>query len=384
MEKRKLGSTGIDVSILGLGGFHLLERKTEDVVRLVDYFIDHGGNYLEAAAQYGDGEAEQKLGYALKGKRDKVVLASKVHKRDYENAEKLLDRTLKNLNTDYIDVWFLHHVTVPNDLRALLDRPSALDVAERAKREGKIRAIGVSTHGMPDIAMELMESFPIDVVMTHFNYFDKFNFPKIEDELIPLARKKGMGIVGMKAFADGFLHEHPEDALRYALSLDIDTMVVGANTLELLEKDIKIVDEFRPMDKEEMEKLFFEAEELGNYVCRQCNKCLPCPEGINIPKIFEYEGWYDRQMRDYRPHPTEEHIMREHLAFWFNVTDDPKDDSRSFLYLDRPINAYKSLDKNYLACTNCGLCTERCPYGIDVVEKLKIVHKKLSGEEILV
>ena len=384
MEKRKLGNTGIEVSILGLGGFHLLEIPTQEVARLVDYFIDQGGTYFEAAAQYGDGEAEQKLGYVLKGRRDKVVVASKVHKRDYKGAETFLERSLKNLNTNYLDIWFLHHVTTEYDFDLLMNRPSALDVAIKAKKEGKIRAIGISTHGMPDVAIELIKNVDIDVVMTHFNYFDKFNFPKIENDLIPLARKKDMGIVGMKAFADGFLHKHPEDALRYALSLDIDTMVVGANSMALLKKDIEILNSFKPMSRDEMEQLFTEAEELGNYVCRGCNKCLPCPEGIDIPKIFEYEGWYDRQMRNYQPHSTGEYIMREHLAFWFNGTDDPQDENRSFLYVDRPINAYKALDKNYLACTNCGICTQRCPYDIDVVGKLKIVHKKLSGEEILI
>ncbi len=374
MEKRTLGTSGIEVSILGLGGFHLLEVKTAQVAQLVDYFIDQGGNYFETAAEYGDGESEKKLGYTLKGKRDKIVLASKVHKRDKEGARYYLERTLKNLDTDYLDIWFLHHVVTPDDLSSLMDRPSALDVALSAKKEGKIRLVGVSTHGRPDFAMELIEKTgEIDVVMTHFNYFDKFNFPKIEDELIPLAREKGMGIVGMKAFADGFLHKHPEDALRYALSLDIDTMVVGANSMELLKKDIEILNNFTPMSKDEMEELFLNAEELGNYVCRQCDKCLPCPEGIEIPVIFKYEGWYDRQMRDYNIHPTEDHIMREHLAFWFNGD-----------YKDAPINAYKELKVNYLACTHCNICNSRCPYNIDIPEKLKIVHKKLAQGEILI
>ncbi len=374
MKKRKLGNTGLEVSILGLGGFHLLEIKTSLVSKLVDYFLEKGGNYFETAAEYGDGESERKLGYTLKGKRDKIVLASKIHKRDEKGAKYYLERSLRNLDTDYLDIWFLHHVTTPSDLSLLLYRPSALDVALSAKKEGKIRAIGVSTHGMPDIAMELIEKTGIiDVVMTHFNYFDKFNFPKIEDELILMAREKGMGIVGMKAFGDGFLHKHPEDALRYALSIDVDTMVVGANSMELLKKDIEIAEGFTPMSSSDMEYLFAHAEELGNYVCRQCNKCLPCPEGIEIPKIFEYEGWYDRQMRDYKYHSVDEHIMREHLAFWFNGD-----------YKEPPIKAYNKLKVNYLACTHCNICSERCPYGIDIPEKLKIVHKKLSEEKILI
>ncbi len=369
MEKRILGKTGIEVSILGLGGFHMLEISKELVSQLVDIYLDHGGNYIETAAEYGDGESEKKLSYAIKNRRNDVVLVSKCHIRDREGARKFVERTLRNLKTDHLDILFLHHVTMQEDVDVLLKRPSALDYVFEAKEKGMIRAIGVSFHGLPDYALKLLKAQELDVAMTGFNYYDRFNFPSIFEEFLPYARSKNMGIVGMKAVADGYLYRSTEDAFRYALSQDIDIMVAGTNSKEILLKDISIVDNFKPMSKKSMENLYFRAPELNSYVCRQCNKCLPCPEGINIPKIFEYEGWYDRQMRDYKPHEAPDYALRERLAFWFGNQNEAKE-------------AYKSMDKNYTDCTNCGLCEERCPYDLQVIDKLRLVHFKLANGDI--
>ncbi len=369
MRKRTLGKTGIEVSILGLGGFHMLEISKALVSELVDIYLSYGGNYIETAAEYGDGESERKLSYALKGRRDKVVLASKCHARDKEEAQRFVERTLENLGTDHLDLLFLHHVTKQEDGDALLKRPSALDYIIEAKQKGLIRAIGVSFHGIPNYALQLLKAQDLDVVMTGFNYYDRFNFPSTFETFLPYVRSRNIGVVGMKAIADGYLYRSIEDALRYALSQDLDVMVVGANSKEMLLKDIFIAEDFIPMSKKNMENLYFRAPELGTYICRQCGKCLPCPERINIPKIFEYEGWYDRQMRDYKPHEAPDYALRERLAFWFGNQDEAK-------------TAYKKLDKNYTNCTKCGLCEERCPYDLKIVDKLRLVHYKLGDGEI--
>ncbi len=369
MQKRKLGKTGIEVSVLGLGGFHMLEISKELVSKLMDIYLEAGGNYVETAAEYGDGESEKKMAYAMKGRREKVVLASKCHARDYEGAKTFIDRTLSNLQTDHLDLLFLHHVTSQKDVDALLSRPSALDYALEAKKKGLIRAIGISFHGLPDYALKILKSQDLDVVMTQFNYYDRFNFPSTFDVLLPYARSREMGVVGMKAFADGYLYRSVEDALRYSLSQDIDVMVVGANSEEMLLKDISIAQSFKPMTQKSIDNLYYRAPELGNYVCRLCNKCLPCPEGIDIPTIFKYEGWYDRQMRDYKPHEAPDYALRERLAFWYGNQNEAKE-------------AYKKLDKTYKNCTNCGICEERCPYDLPIVEKLKLVDFKLGNGEI--
>ncbi|KUK83638.1 MULTISPECIES: aldo/keto reductase [Petrotoga] len=368
-KKKILGKTGFEVSLLGLGGFHMLEISKDDVSKLMDIYIMSGGNYVETAAEYGDGESENKIAYALKHRRNQVILASKCHARDKKNAQYFVERTLKNLNTDHLDILFLHHVTTEEDVEALLGNDSALDYLFQAKKEGIIRALGVSFHGLGNYALKLIKAVDLDVLMTGFNYLDIFNFPSTYKEVIPFARSKNMGIVGMKAFADGYLYRSTYDALNYALNQNLDVMVVGANSEEMLRKDIQIAENFKPLLKKSIENLYYRAPELGNYVCRQCGKCLPCPEDIEIMKVFEYEGWYDRQMRDYQPHEAPDYALRERLAFWFGNQNEAK-------------MSYSKLNKTFKDCTECGICEERCPYDIPIIRKLKLVDYKLGKGEI--
>ncbi|PNR97862.1 hypothetical protein X927_09835 [Petrotoga mexicana DSM 14811] len=369
MNKKVLGKTGFEVSLLGLGGFHMLEISQDVVSKLMDIYLMSGGNYVETAAEYGDGESEKKISYALKGRRDQVILASKCHARDKKNARHFVERTLKNLNTDHLDILFLHHVTTEEDVDALLKKDSALDYLFQAKKDGIIRALGVSFHGLGNYALKLIKTVDLDVLMTGFNYLDIFNFPSTYQEVIPFARSKNMGIVGMKAFADGYLYRSTYDALNYALTQDLDVMVVGANSEDMLRKDIQIAENFKPLPKKSVENLYYRAPELGNYVCRQCGKCLPCPENIEIMKVFEYEGWYDRQMRDYQPHEAPDYALRERLAFWFGNQNEAK-------------TAYSKLNKTFKDCTKCSICEERCPYDIPIIRKLKLVDYKLGEGEI--
>lgn len=369
MQNHFLGKTGLMVSHLGFGGWHLLEIQKDLVTHLMDLYINNGGNYVETAAQYGDGESEKKIAYALHGRRDQVILASKCYLRREEEAEKSIRRSLKNLKTDYLDILFLHHVTTQDDVNILLKRPSAIDAALNAKEKGFVRAVGISFHGIPDYTLKILKNNKLDVVMTHFNYYDRFNFPSVFDKLLPFARSRKMGIIGMKAFADGYLYRSVEDALRYALTQDLDVMVVGANSEEMLLKDISIANNFKPMSNKSVEELYLRAPELGTYVCRQCDKCLPCPERIAIPKIFLYEGWYDRQMDDHQPHDPADYALRQRLAFWYGNKKDA-------------LKAYKSLKKNFLHCTQCTICEKRCPYKLPIIKKLKLIHFKLGKGEI--
>ncbi len=171
MDKKILGKTGFEVSLLGLGGFHMLEISKDDVSKLMDIYLMSGGNYIETAAEYGDGESEKKISYALKDRRDQIILASKCHARDKRTAQHFVERTLKNLNTGYLDILFLHHVTTQDDVDALLKKESALDYLFQAKKDGIIRALGVSFHGLGDYALKLIKTIDLDVVMTGFNYF---------------------------------------------------------------------------------------------------------------------------------------------------------------------------------------------------------------------
>ncbi|MCK4803705.1 MAG: aldo/keto reductase [Spirochaetes bacterium] len=367
MEKRMLGNTGEEVSMLGLGGFHLLEISDKDAVHLLNTYFDEGGNYVETAPQYGDGESERKVGLVMKKRRDECLLATKSHLRDAKGAEVSINESLKRLQTDHIDLLILHHVQGMDELNQILGPGGALEAFIEARERGKIRFIGISGHGVPDVLIEALNRYVFDAVMIVINFFDRFNFPQVEVELIPLALEKGTGIVGMKALADGLLWEYPEESLRYALTLPIAVMACGFNTVDMLVRDLRIVNSFRPMSEKEKEDMFKNNPVLGNYICRLCNKCLPCPEGINIPEIFTYEGWYDRQLRDRAVHKTPEFALRDRLRFWF----DNRDKARI---------AYEGVEKKADACTACGDCIPRCPYGLDIISKLDNAHYKLTRE----
>jgi predicted aldo/keto reductase-like oxidoreductase len=305
----------------------------------------------------------------MKERRSECFLTTKNHFRDREGATEIIDESLRRLHTDYVDLLIFHHVQSDDELDQILGPGGALEAFVKAKETGKTRFIGISAHGVPDVLIGALERYDFDAVMTGFNFYDKFNFPRAEDELIPMAKKKGAGIVGMKTLCDGLLWEFPEQSLRYALSLPIDVIACGFNTVDLFRKDLEIVRKFKPMSEREKEDLFKNNPVLGNYVCRLCNRCLPCPEGIDIPKIFLYEGWYDRQMRDRIIRTTPEFALRDRLRFWFDTREKARE-------------AYEGLNVKADACTFCGECTPRCPYGIDVISKLDYAHFKMTNESV--
>lgn len=367
MQKRTLGHTGLEASILGIGGFHLVEISFEDAQAILNRYLDAGGNYIETAVQYGAGESEQKVGQVVAERRAECILATKCHLREQDAAAELLVGSLRRLQTDHVDVLFMHHVQTQDELDRILAPDGALRAAEAARDAGQVRFIGISNHGHPQLMIQALEAYPFDVIMTNFNYYDRFNFPLIEDELLPLALDRGIGVVGMKAVADGLLWRSADVAFRYAWSLPIHSMVAGMNTLDILEQDLALAEGFTPLSDEERERLYAEAPELGTYVCRLCDKCLPCPEGVNIPRIFTLEGWYDRQMWDGVVRDPGDYLMRQTLRFWF-------------MNEERAREAYAALEVKAEACTDCGECEPRCPYRLPIVAKLRHADYKLTVE----
>jgi predicted aldo/keto reductase-like oxidoreductase len=371
MEYRTLGRTGLRTSILGTGGFHYLEISAAETQALLNHYLDAGGNYVETAPQYGNGESELKVGPVVARRRNEMVLTTKCHPRDRETAARTIDLSLKQLQTDHVDILLMHHVQLQADLDTIFSDDGAMRAAEDARAAGKVRFIGMSNHGHPELMIQALERYPLDVIMTGMNYYDRFNFPRIEEKLLPMAVERGVGIVGMKGLADGYLWRSAQNALRYAWSLPIGTLALGWNTPEMLEQDLAWAEAFTPLTDEERERLFTEAPELGTYVCRLCDKCLPCPEGIDIPRLFELEGVYDRQMWDGVVRDPADFALRNRLRFWFEYNN------------ERARAAYAKAAVKADACTNCGDCEPRCPYGLPIVRKLRHTNAKLSGLPVL-
>jgi predicted aldo/keto reductase-like oxidoreductase len=365
MQKRQLGKTGLELSVLGIGGFHLCEIPTADATVLLNAYLDEGGNYLETAAGYGDGISEIRIGRAVAHRREAFVLATKSGKRDAAGFAAELDRSLANLRTDRVDIAFLHGIQSPAEIDQALAPGGAMEAAAAARQAGKVRFIGVTGHGRPDGLMHALRQHPFDVLMAGFNYLDRFNFPGIERDLVPLARERGTGLLAMKTLADGYLYRSPEPALCYALALPVASVVVGANSLALLKKDIAIARSWTAMNGAEREELFLSAPELGDYVCRLCGRCRE--ESFDPQQVFLLEGLFDRQMGDGHVDDAARYALRERLKHWFGQAEMARDEYAALAAKVDPERDYRHLN-------------ERCPYGIDVDRKLKLAHGKLSRE----
>jgi predicted aldo/keto reductase-like oxidoreductase len=241
----------------------------------------------------------------------------------------------------------------------------AMEAALAARQAGKVRFIGITGHGRPDGLLVALQRFDFDVLMTGFNYLDRFNYPAVERDLVPLARERGTALLAMKALADGYLYRSPEPALRYALALPVACVVVGANSLAMLRRDIAIARSWTAMNGAEREELFLSAPELGDYVCRLCGRCRE--DGFDPQQVFLLEGLYDRQMDDGRVDDAARYALRERLKGWFGQTEAAREEYAALAARVDPDRDYRHLN-------------ERCPYGIDIDRKLKLAHGKLSRE----
>ena len=365
MERRPFGQTGEQVSILGAGGFHLLEISVADAERVLGRYLDAGGNYVETASGYGDGASEAKIGRAIAHRRDEYLLASKVGNRDKAGALATLERSLRLLKTDHLDLWLMHGVQDVENSERLLAPGGALEAAEQARKDGKVRFIGISGHGQPVGLLHALRGYHYDAVMVPLNYYDHFNFPDIQRRLLPMARQAGTAVIAMKAVGDGYLWRSPGLAFRYAWSLPVSMVVSGMNTTEMLEEDLAFAENFTPMSEADIAHLYATAPEYRNYVCRQCASCQVV-SGIHLSRIFELEGWYDRQMWDGVITDPEDYSLRVRLGAWFGQQQLARDTYASEEIQIDPEADYSDLNG-------------RCAHGLDIDRKLKNAHAKLTS-----
>lgn len=369
MQKRKLGNTGLETTILGFGGFHLLEIPGARAEQLLNKYLDMGGNYIETAAAYGDGESERKIGSAISHRRDEYILVTKTHKWDGVGCRASVEGSLSNLKTNRVDMLLMHGVKDTPELDQILAPGGAFEEAQKLKAEGKVGHIGISMHGQPDILIDALNRAPFEAVMTTINYYDIHNYPNLLGELIPLANSKGVGIIIMKPVGDGLLYRNAENAFKYAFSLPVSVVVTGINNMEMLDMDLQFANNFSPLSGEQMADIAMNSPELGDYVCRRCGRCKDvCPQGINFEELFRIEGLYDRQMRSGIVRDTADYHMKEQLRFWFGGEQ-------------RALDEYKSFAPNGAACNDCGACNDICPYSIDIRAKVRLADYKLANKD---
>ncbi len=259
LPTRLLGRTGRKVTLLGLGGEGVLRTFGQDraATALVNRALDLGITYCESARAYSGSEAY--YGKALGERRKEVFLASKSHERTKAGALAHLHETLRNMRTDHLDLWQVHDVREEEEIERIFGPGGAIEAFAAAKEQGKTRFIGVTGHHDPSVIRSCIERFDFDTVLMPVNPAEPQHRSFIE-QVLPLALKKGMGIIGMKVYFRGFASRLPwysgmEPFLRFALSQPVSCVVIGCDTIGQLEQNAAFTRSFEPMPLTEQQSL---------------------------------------------------------------------------------------------------------------------------------
>ena len=263
IPKRQLGKTGLQTSIIGVGGYHLGSAKDlTEAKGIVDEAIDAGVNFFDNCWDYHDGKSEEWMGSALKGKRDKVILMTKVctHGRGKDVAMTMLEESLKRLQTDHLDVWQIHEVVYYDDPDRIFAAGGAIEALQLAKQQGKVRFVGFTGHKDPAIHLKMLShNFPFDTVQMPLNCFDA-TFRSFETNVLPELNRRGIAPLGMKSLGgSGEMVSKgaitPAEGLRYAMSLPVAVTISGMNSPDVLRQNLEIARGFQPLTAPEMQKL---------------------------------------------------------------------------------------------------------------------------------
>lgn len=363
MQYRQFGETGINISRLGFGAMRLpmteVEGKRvvdeEKAIALLQRAFDLGVNYVDTAWFYCEGQSEVVVGKALKGWRDRVLVATKYPIGNERGYRELLEIQLRKLDTDYIDFyhfhgigeWFLTHER----------RDELIGEALRAKEEGLIRHISFSFHDKPEAMMQLIDLGIFSSVLCQYNLLDRSN-----EQALAYAKAKGVGTVVMGPVGGGRLAGLPREvaerlgirvrssaelALRFVLAnRNVDCALSGMSTLEQLEKNAAVASNLAPLSPEEVAAInaaMDENKRLADLYCTGCGYCLPyCPEEVNIARIFE-------AMNYYRVYGLKQYAHEHYHAIGSRWVKGKKAD----------------------ACIDCGECEQHCPQRIPIREQLR-------------
>lgn len=271
MPLRPLGKTGHMVGIYSLGAQATVETpgKEDLAVEIVNKAIDLGINYIDTAAAYGRatdsipkseamGTSEKNVGQVMKTRRNEVFLASKTHDRTYDGSMRLLEKSLKNLQTDHLDLWQIHNVKHReiDIIDTFFQEGGVIKAMEKAKAEGIVKNIGFTGHEDPEVLNMMADRYEFDNVLVAINAADK-HYNSFIDKFLPKVLEQGMGIVGMKIPARDRIFDHGgilsmKEAMDYVMTLPVSTIIVGIDEIAELEENIKIAQEFMPLSADEL------------------------------------------------------------------------------------------------------------------------------------
>lgn len=382
MQYRHYGKLGFETSLLGLGCMRLprivqegqgqAQVDLEKSFEMIRYAATHGINYFDTAYGYHNMTSESVLGEALEGDlRKKVKIATKQPfnvMKTQSDIRRNLESTLEKLRTDYIDVYLIHNITAGTWDE--IQRRKVFEEYEKFKAEGMIRAIAFSYHGGPEPFPEVLATYPWDMCQVQQNLLDTDK--EVTERAITLAGEKGCALVIMEPLRGGGLANAPaavqalyddypvkrspvEWAFRHCIDYpQVSTILSGMTTLEQLKENIQIFSQpdavagcLTPEDKALLKKVKATYDGMATIDCTACEYCMPCPHGVHIPQVLQA---YNDAIRF-------ENFDPSRRGYWFTT------------------RMGGGADK----CEECGDCEPACPQGIDIINKLKMVHEALSG-----
>ncbi len=329
MQYRILGKTGLQISRMGFGGIPIQRIDAEGTKALIQKLHKSGVNYIDTARGYT--VSEEYLGYALQGIRQDFVLATKSMARTKEAMAADIETSLKNLRTDYIDLYQIHNPS-PEDLELVQASGGALEALLEAKAAGKIGHIGITLHPV-DLFEKAVELDWVETIMFPYNIVETQ-----AQELIDICAQRNIGFIAMKPLAGGAIDDATL-ALRFiANNPGVSVVIPGMAAAEEADQNLAAILDESPLTDAEQDKIAKIRNELGTQFCRRCNYCAPCAAGMTIYSQFLFEGYYKR------------YGLKEWSAA-----------------------RYHAQQKKASDCIECGICESRCPYNLPIRDMMKRV-----------
>jgi aryl-alcohol dehydrogenase-like predicted oxidoreductase len=260
MEERPFGKTGAKFPILSFGAQRIVDGhgcSESQAVKMMNQALDRGIRYFDTAWIYSGGQSEERVGKVARHRRKEMWIATKTISRTVKDSRLQLEESLRRLQTDYIDEWRFHNIWSLEELDKVTAPGGPLEAAIRARDEGLVRYISISGHSNPRVQIEALSRFPFDSVLCALSALDHFIL-SFAEEFLPVANARGVAIIGMKVMGLGVLAPFYGEALRYTLGLPISTAIVGMETMEQLEKNLLVAENFKPLTDEERLEFFRE------------------------------------------------------------------------------------------------------------------------------
>ena len=328
MKRIVLGNTGIKVTRLGFGGIPIQRVSEAEAIEVVVYALEKGMDFIDTSRMYTT--SETRIGKALKQTDKKVAVATKSFARSADGILKDIEKSLKELQLDYIDLYQCHGISNEQEYGLVTGKSGALSGLLKAKEQGLIGHIGITGHNL-DLLEKVVDDGLFETVMICFSFLE----PAAKERVIPKARKKNVGMIVMKAFSGGVIEEACV-ALKWVLAFPDVLVLAGVEEKRLIDQNWDVFQGSYEMTAAERQRIKEISKEFENKFCRRCDYCLPCQAEIPIQFVLGVQSLVKRAGAG---------IMQSPM--------------------------FAKMAEQAEKCTECGDCMERCPYDLPIPEMIK-------------